>query len=203
MKDYSTSNFSFLKVEEQLRLQGIKNSDFMLELIDEDLVGIDPYDSTLSDELKQKIITESNNNIWYYFRELLKIKNYNGDFIPFKLTKLTATMIYLYHNNSHQYINAHKESYKNIIDFLKLYDKSKNIIHIDKSEFISDNVYDIYIDNNIEDNTLLIFTSIINDKDYNGHCDLINIASVWNDKCFDLSIDELSHFYYIYYRYKL
>ena len=50
-----TRNTSFLKMHEFLQATGIKNNKFMLSLFDPDLAGVDPYDPSLSLEMKMKI----------------------------------------------------------------------------------------------------------------------------------------------------
>lgn len=60
----STSNKSFLEMHYYLKQKGIKNNRFFLVLYDKDLAGIDPYDSTLSTIMKQKILRECMSNFW-------------------------------------------------------------------------------------------------------------------------------------------
>lgn len=201
-KDYSTKNESFLKVATQLKEKGIKNYDFMLTLLDKDLQDVNPHDPKLSIQMKEKISIEISKNIWYYFREFLKIDVQGGGKARFKLTKLTATMIYLYLNNKNQYVNGHRMSYKSqTAELLKKYNYSKNLLHISDAEFVKENIYDFYQENKSKENIIMIFESVVNDIDNNGHSKLRESATIWNDYCFDIPIDELSDFYYVYYEY--
>lgn len=74
MIQYNTKNNSFLKVHLFLKQKGIKNNAFFLELKDESLFNVDPFDEeNLTDEQKQRIIIECSRNIWYFLRECCKI----------------------------------------------------------------------------------------------------------------------------------
>ena len=76
--DYNTSNKSFLDMHLYLKSINISNNNFMLLINDTDLIGIDPFDPYLSKELQRKIIKECQNNIWYFFREIIRIPNMGG-----------------------------------------------------------------------------------------------------------------------------
>ena len=54
----STANKSFINMHYYLKSIGIKNNKFMLSLFDPDLAGVDPYDPSLSLEMKMKIYRE-------------------------------------------------------------------------------------------------------------------------------------------------
>ena len=56
--DVNTSNLSFLRMSYHLKQQNVSNNKFMLQLIDTDLVGVNPYDPNLSADLKAKIYKE-------------------------------------------------------------------------------------------------------------------------------------------------
>ena len=57
-RDYSTKNISFLKMTKILTKLGVKNNDFFLALRDTDLIGVDPFDPFLTDDMKTKIVHE-------------------------------------------------------------------------------------------------------------------------------------------------
>lgn len=209
MKNYKTKNESFIKVSERLRNSGVKNYDFMLEIHDTSLLGIDPHNPSLDNITKEKIKTEIKNNIWYYFREYHQIPIIGSDQLQsFKLTKLTATMIYLFDKSRHQYVVAHRQSYKfNTAELLKLYGEiiNRKVEHISNAEFVSNicnKFVDLYTYPVGEYDPLIIMESVINDNDDNRHSKLRNFAEVWTDKCFDIPEDELEDFYYIFYDYK-
>lgn len=207
MKNYKTKNESFIKVSERLRNCGVKNYDFMLEINDISLLGIDPHNPSLDNITREKIKTEIKNNIWYYFREYHQI-SINDKLQPFKLTKLTAAMIYLFDKSRHQYVVAHRQSYKShTAELLKSYGEiiDRKVEHISNAEFvpnICDKFVDLYNYPIGEFNSLIIMESVINDNDNNRHSRLRNFAEVWTDKCFDIPEDELEDFYYIFYDYK-
>lgn len=74
MIHYNTTNYSFLKVHLFLKKKGIKNNAFFLELMDESLENIDPFDEeNLTEEQKQRIIIECTRNPWYFLRECVSI----------------------------------------------------------------------------------------------------------------------------------
>lgn len=74
MIQYNTKNLSFLKVYMFLKQKGIKNNSFFLELKDETLLDVDPFDEeNLTDEQKQRILIECSRNIWYFIRECVRI----------------------------------------------------------------------------------------------------------------------------------
>ena len=72
--DFTTKNTSFLDVHYKLRDAGIKNNAFHLVLFNPELQGVDPYAEDLTDEQKQAIIKECSENIFYYLREVLRVK---------------------------------------------------------------------------------------------------------------------------------
>lgn len=204
MKDYSTKNESFLKVHKLLKEKGIKNNDFMLELKDKSLLGIDTQDPNLSKEIKNKIKKECEENIWYYFREYLMVHLPAGGSTHFQLSSLTSAMIYLFNKGRNQYVIAHRQSYKShTADYLCEYGMNKNklSIHFKDIEFtraFSDisKVYDRYN----KSQYIIIMESVISDED-RGQTKLLETASNWNDSLYDIETTELSDFYYVYYNY--
>lgn len=73
--DLKTTNTSFVRTAELFRKMGLKNYYFHLQLNNPVLVGVDPWDKSLSDEIKFMIVHEANNNIWYIIRELIKVND--------------------------------------------------------------------------------------------------------------------------------
>jgi hypothetical protein len=76
--DYNTSNLSFIKMAKQLKDKGVKNWNFMLQLYDSKLQGIDPNSPNLSLEMQGRILKEVKLNFWYYIREVIKINSTGG-----------------------------------------------------------------------------------------------------------------------------
>ena len=208
MKNHRTANESFIEVSERLRNSGVKNYDFMLEIHDTSLLKVDTHNTNLDNITKEKIKTEINNNIWYYFREYYQIPNRDGSFQSFKLTKLTAAMIYLFEKSKHQYVVGHMQSYKShTAELLKSYGEmiNRKVEHISDAEYVPDicnkftNLYKYPVG---ESDPLIIIESVINDNDDNHHSKIRSFAEVWTDKCFDIPEDELKDFYYVLYDYK-
>ncbi len=70
--DNKTQNDDFIKMRKILRAQGIKNYSFHLKVYDKDLIGVDPFDPSLSGKMKRKIIHECTINFWYFAREIIR-----------------------------------------------------------------------------------------------------------------------------------
>lgn len=71
--DFDTSNASFLKMAVLLYNAGVKNFSFFLRIDDKGLIGVDPYDPELPDEMKMRVFRECANNRWYFFREVMRV----------------------------------------------------------------------------------------------------------------------------------
>lgn len=91
--DLGTANKSFLKVAQILKLKGIKNWYFMLEIKDLSLVNIDPYacdkdgNSILTQDQVSRIMTECLKNPWYYLREISRIPDQGGTAVHYKANR--------------------------------------------------------------------------------------------------------------------
>lgn len=113
--DFDTKNKSFLEVHNELTRIGIKNNNFFLLLYDKTLQGIDPYDESLSSEVKAKIIRECSINIFYFLREIVRFPDaYAGEPLPFKLDKWTLAAIYCFINNQNFYLTKPYGTHPNI-----------------------------------------------------------------------------------------
>lgn len=93
---YPSKNTSFINMAEYLKNKGIKNYDFMLELKNKDLLNIDPYDPNLSEQMKMAIVQECKQNPWYFFREVLRIEEMDGNLTNFKLNRGNVAMMWLF-----------------------------------------------------------------------------------------------------------
>lgn len=76
--DFSTKNKSFLDVHYRLKNAGVKNNAFHLTLLNPELQGVDPYAEDLTEEQKRAIIKECSENICYYLREVLRVKQHGA-----------------------------------------------------------------------------------------------------------------------------
>lgn len=109
--DLNTKNKSFIKMRQYLQDNNIENNLFMLETKNKDLIGIDIVEklNTLEGEELKKfridITEECKNNIWFYFREVLRLAKPLGftmddikyeNSIPFTLNPYFMAIIYAY-----------------------------------------------------------------------------------------------------------
>lgn len=112
MIDTTTKNKSFIFAWRFLQDKNIYNNDFMLQLNDETLQGFELSDidqiedAKERNELIQKVLTECKNNIWFFFREIVRIGNgvtnsigFHENDSRFILSPLSAKLIYLYDKN--------------------------------------------------------------------------------------------------------
>lgn len=77
--DFNTNNESFIILVKKLKDLGIKKCYFPLKLYDETLVGVDPFnEEKLTLEQKSRILKEIRINIWYYLREIVRMKETGG-----------------------------------------------------------------------------------------------------------------------------
>lgn len=92
--DYNTKNKSFLNVHTILKKLGIKNNNEHLQLYNKELLGIDPFDANLSNDIRRLIDKECRMNLWYFLREIVKL-DIGGKLRPFELNigSFTATFL--------------------------------------------------------------------------------------------------------------
>lgn len=113
MIHYTTTNNSFVKMSMILEEMGIKNNKFMLELLDKDLLNIDPFSENLTVLQKAKITREIINNPWYYYRELVRIPA-GGGLVRFELHRGTMALIWVVINNISTFLVWPRQTYKTI-----------------------------------------------------------------------------------------
>lgn len=70
--DVKTKNESFIRMSALLRKMGVKNHEFILQLHNRDLQGVDPYDPNLTHEQMTQIAVECKQNFWYFIREIAR-----------------------------------------------------------------------------------------------------------------------------------
>jgi hypothetical protein len=104
--DVGTSNKSFLQVSADLRTLGIKNCYFMLEVIDPQVILIDPFkknkDGTtaLTKDQITRVLTECKRNPWYFLREVVRITAPgNIDGVPYKANRGNIAQAWLILHN--------------------------------------------------------------------------------------------------------
>lgn len=71
--DYDTKNETFLRLAALYDRMGVKNSVFLLALLQPALKGVDPHDPDLTVEQMTLIGLECRYNPWYFFREVVRI----------------------------------------------------------------------------------------------------------------------------------
>lgn len=71
--DVNTTNRSFIHVARVYKEMGLENHAFILALTQPELQGVDPFDPTLSTQMRSKIALEARVNPWYYLREIVRI----------------------------------------------------------------------------------------------------------------------------------
>ncbi len=74
-----TTNKSFVRLATVFRTMGVKNHAFILALVDQSLVGVDPFDPNLSMETMAAIAVECKINPWFYFREIARAPGLAGE----------------------------------------------------------------------------------------------------------------------------
>ena len=96
-------------MHEYLSKCGIENNNFMLRTYDCNVVGLDPYDPNLTDTQKQLIIEECSRNIFYFFRDVLRIPQCGGDAVPFNLDRTNCPQILLSQFNISTFVNKPRQ----------------------------------------------------------------------------------------------
>lgn len=100
----TTTNLSFIKMHRMLKSYGVKDNKFHLALYDASLADVNPHDPALPRDMKIKIAMECKKNMWYFFRECMRIPVEGGS-ISYELDIGSMAQTYLMHKN----INIIKE----------------------------------------------------------------------------------------------
>lgn len=114
-KHYSTKNESFKEMHYFLKNAGIKNNDFMLALIDPDLMNIDPHDPNLSPIMQAKVFREVQRNFWYFIRECVRIpvEGATKNELPrYKLHRGNMALNYCFLLNLDIFLELPRQNYK-------------------------------------------------------------------------------------------
>jgi hypothetical protein len=98
--DTDTKNTTYIEYCALLEKMGIKNNLVYLALHDRDLVGVDPWDPNLDDEMKIKIARECSVNFWYFLREVFRVEQKGSiERTFYTLNRLNAAFHWLYLQN--------------------------------------------------------------------------------------------------------
>lgn len=111
MKQYNTTNLSFLKMTYILKEFGIKNNNFFLELYDEKLFDIDPFREDLDLKTQIRIHNEISKNPWYFLREIARIP-VAGEKRRIELTRGTLAISWSVINNISAIVVLPRQCYK-------------------------------------------------------------------------------------------
>lgn len=112
--DYHTKNKSFLKVQKQLELLGVKNNEFFLLLLNPRLQGVDPHDPNISPELAMMVIEECQLNFFYYLREVVRIPQQGAGVVMFELDRATLAAAYCFINDINFYLIKPRQTGKSV-----------------------------------------------------------------------------------------
>lgn len=98
-----TTNESFISLSKKLKTMHIKNHNFFLETINDDVEYINPFSDELDEGQINNIIVECQNNIWFFLREIVQYRTDNG-IEQFKLDLSNLANIYCALNNINHYV---------------------------------------------------------------------------------------------------
>lgn len=112
--DYHTKNKSFLKVQKQLEILGVKNNEFFLLLLNPRLQGVDPHDPNITPELAMMVIEECQLNFFYYLREVVRIPQQGAGVVPFELDRATLAAAYCFINDINLYLMKPRQTGKSV-----------------------------------------------------------------------------------------
>lgn len=112
--DFNTPNKSFIEVQQQLEMLGVKNNAFHLILLNPLLQGIDPFDESLPPEYVLMVIQECKLNMFYYLREVVRIPEDGGASVSFRLDRGTLAAAYCFYNNINFYLMKPRQTGKTV-----------------------------------------------------------------------------------------
>lgn len=83
----NTTNKSFLQVAADLKMRGVKNYYFFLEIMDPYLVDVDVYSPNITRDQISRVMIECAKNPWYYLREVARIPSSGGIPVQYKANR--------------------------------------------------------------------------------------------------------------------
>lgn len=155
MKQTNTTNRSFINVwhniqDREAQPVNVIDNGFMLELKNEKLDGIElenltDYDLETELYYREAIREECKNNVWYFFREILRIPNELnialGDYTnasKFTLTEKSLDLIWAY-DNGYSFVNQRSDM-ESVLCITALYLYTKFIRKPENSEYFTENI---------------------------------------------------------------
>jgi len=98
--DTKTKNTSFIRLAALYKEMGIKNHAFLLQLHNQELQGLDPFDPNLSLEQMAMIAIECKQNFFYYIREIARVPGgTQSNPILFKANRGNIALYWLFFNH--------------------------------------------------------------------------------------------------------
>ena len=112
--DFDPVNKSFLITAQELKILGIKNYYFMLEVKHPELgvQDLDPYDPGLTSEEIGRIIIECKQNPWYFFRTVARVPVSGTGSVPPILLRPSAAAIWCFMNSIDFELCQPRQTYK-------------------------------------------------------------------------------------------
>lgn len=138
-------NRSFLLTAQELKMQGIKNWYFMLEVKypQFNIEDVDIHDPDISPEIMSKVHVESRENVWYWLRVCASIPA-QGAPRPFQLilTRASAAVVWCYQHSIDVLLCQPRQTWKTTIALLiteyefiyTLYNVKIPVMHIKEKE---------------------------------------------------------------------
>lgn len=107
--DFGTKNQSFLQVAKDLKIVGVKNFYFMLELKDPSVAYLDPYSPLLTNDAIARIVFECRKNMWYYIREIARIPEQGGTSVQYLANRGNIAQAWCFLNGIDSYLNLPRQ----------------------------------------------------------------------------------------------
>lgn len=110
-----TRNPNFTNFTKKLDELKVKNNEFVLDVLDERVLDIDPWSESLTLAEEMIVKNEAKNNLWYFLSEIVKIQSIgNHDPIPFNINLANAKALYLAERDFNVYLSSQRQSYGTI-----------------------------------------------------------------------------------------
>lgn len=127
--DFGTKNKSFLITAQELKLLGIKNWYFMLEVMypTTGVQDIDPYSKDITAEQMGRICLECKNNPWFFFREVARVPVRGASRVSPILTRASLAAVWCFVNSIDFILNQPRQTHKStwctlILEYMFLFE---------------------------------------------------------------------------------
>jgi len=111
-----TTNKSFVRLAMAFKREmGVKNHAFMLQLHNHNLIGIDPFDTSLTKKEEDMILEEIIVNPFYFFREVARVPQQGSlDSSLFISNRSNIALYWLFFNNIITYVEQIRQTGKSV-----------------------------------------------------------------------------------------